>query len=300
MNDYHIPVLLKESINGLNIVPDGIYVDATFGGGGHSSEILKYLTHGRLYAFDQDEDASENQPEDKRFFFIQGNFRFIKNFLKYEGVEQIDGLIADLGVSSHQFDTSERGFTYRSDALLDMRMNRQGGITAGTIINDYEEDRLFRLFKEYGELNNARKLANVIVHEREKQRINSAFQLISCLRPLAPKQAENQFFSKVFQALRIEVNHEIESLKDMLSGAACLLKPGGRLAVISYHSLEDRLVKNFMRWGHFTEEPVKDIYGNRPELFRLVTRKPVVAGDKELKDNPRARSAHLRIGEKIN
>jgi 16S rRNA (cytosine1402-N4)-methyltransferase len=298
MSAYHIPVLLKESVEGLSIEPGGIYVDATFGGGGHSAEILKALDGGKLYAFDQDEDALKNQPEDKRFLFIPGNFRFLKNYLKYEGVRQIDGLLADLGVSSHHFNTPERGFTYRSEAGLDMRMNRHGKLTAETVINEYDINSLTRLFREYGELREGRSLASSIGRTRSFNRIVSTSQLIDCIEPLAPRQAENQFYSKVFQAIRIEVNRELENLEDLLNDALELLKPGGRLVIISYHSLEDRMVKNFMRWGNTKEQPEKDIFGRSTAPFVPVTRKPVTAEENELRDNPRARSARLRIAEK--
>jgi len=298
MSAYHIPVLLKESVEGLNINPKGIYVDVTFGGGGHSTEILKTLGKGKLYAFDQDEDALRNLPDDKRFFFIQGNFRFLKNYLKYEGVSQVDGILADLGVSSHHFNVPERGFTYRSEAGLDMRMNRHGSLTAETIINEYETPKLIRLFRDYGELREAPRLAASIERTRASQRIVSTSQLIGCIERLAPHQAENQFFSKVFQAIRIEVNRELENLEDMLKGALEMLRPGGRLVVISYHSLEDRMVKNFMRWGNTSEQPATDIYGHGPEPFELITRKPVTASEDEVDNNPRARSAHLRIAAK--
>ncbi len=298
MSGYHTPVLLKDSIDGLNISPGGIYVDVTYGGGGHSAEILRRLKDGRLYAFDQDEDAAASLPEDKRFFFIQGNFRYLKNYLRYHGVEHIDGLLADLGVSSHHFNDPERGFTYRTDAALDMRMNTKSRLTAETVINEYDTGRLSGLLRDYGEVIQARKLAAAIASERIKNRIVTTNQLISCIEHMIPKQAENQFLSKVFQAIRIEVNHELESLEEMLAGALELLKPGGRLVVISYHSLEDRLVKNFLRWGNTREQPAKDIFGNSDEPFRIITRKPVTAGEKEISDNPRARSARLRIGEK--
>jgi 16S rRNA (cytosine1402-N4)-methyltransferase len=298
MSTYHIPVLLKESVEGLNISPKGIYVDVTFGGGGHSAEILKALGSGKLYAFDQDEDAVKNLPDDKRFEFFQGNFRFLKNYMKYAGIKQIDGLLADLGVSSHHFNEPVRGFTYRSEAALDMRMNRLGMLTAETVINEYEISRLSGIFREYGELQEARKLASSINRERSSRRIVSTTQLIDCIEPLAPRQAENQFFSKVFQAIRIEVNRELENLRDMLHSSLDLLRPGGRLVIISYHSLEDRMVKNFMRWGNTLEQPAKDIFGQSPQPFTLVTRKPITASEKEVFDNPRARSARLRIAQK--
>ncbi len=298
MSAYHIPVLLKESVEGLNIRSKGTYVDATFGGGGHSAEILKSLGNGRLFAFDQDEDVTGNLPADKRLTFIHGNFRFIRNYLRYEGVTQIDGLLADLGVSSRHFNVPERGFTYRSEADLDMRMNRHGRLTAEAVINEYETVRLSNIFRKYGELHEAGRLAASISRERESGRIVTTTQLIDCIGSIAPRQAENQFYSKVFQAIRIEVNHELENLADMLQGAFELLKPGGRLVIISYHSLEDRMVKNFMRWGNTKEPPVKDIYGLSTEPFTLVTRKPLTAHDEEVFVNPRARSARLRIAEK--
>jgi 16S rRNA (cytosine1402-N4)-methyltransferase len=298
MSDYHIPVLLKDSVEGLNISSGGIYVDATYGGGGHSAAILKKMDGGRLFAFDQDEDAARNLPDDDRFFFILGNFRFLKNYLNYNGVKSIDGLIADLGVSSHHFNTPERGFSYRSQASLDMRMNQKGSLTAEKIVNEYEIKRMTELFREYGELHQANRIASAIVEFRASQRLVTTTQLVSCIEPLIPRHSENQFLSKVFQALRIEVNQELTSLKEMLMSASGMLKPGGRLVVISYHSLEDRLVKNFMRWGNSDEEPVKDVYGNSAEPYRLITRKPVMAGDDEVLINPRARSARLRIAER--
>jgi 16S rRNA (cytosine1402-N4)-methyltransferase len=298
MSTYHTPVLLKESLEGLNINPDGIYADVTFGGGGHSTEILKKLHKGKLYAFDQDEDAIRNLPKDKRFFFIQGNFRFLKNYLKYEGVTQVDGILADLGVSSHHFNEPERGFTYRSEAGLDMRMNRHARLTAETIINDYEPEKLTRLFRDYGELREANRLAATIDRTRSSGRITSTSQLIGSIEKLAPRQAENQFYSKVFQAIRIEVNRELQNLEDLLMGAMDILKPGGRLVIISYHSLEDRMVKNFIRWGNTHEQPLSDIYGHTPEPFIQITRKPVTASEEEIEENPRARSARLRVAER--
>ena len=297
MSAYHIPVLLKESIEGLNIKSSGVYADVTFGGGGHSAEILKKLGRGKLYAFDQDHDAIKNLPDDKRFFFIQGNFRYLKNYLKYYGTDTIDGILADLGVSSHHFNSPERGFTYRAEAGLDMRMNRQGSLTAEMVLNDYETNRLMTIFREYGELIRARKLALAIDQARKKERITTTTGLLECIDPLIPRQAENQFLSRVFQAIRIEVNHELENLNDLLKDALEVLKPGGRLVVISYHSLEDRMVKNFMRWGNATEPPSKDIYGHSSEPFRIIT-KVISATEDEINKNPRARSARLRIAEK--
>lgn len=298
MNDYHIPVLLKESVDGLKIDPDGTYVDVTYGGGGHSAEILKQLNKGRLYAFDQDKDAAASLPQSKKFFFIQGNFRFLKNYLKYYGVDRINGLLADLGVSSHHFNTPGRGFTYRADAPLDMRMNRSGKITADTIINNYDAVKLADLFYHFGEISQARRISSAIVQARQQQPIHTAGQLISVIKAFIPPKTENQFLSKVFQAIRIEVNKEMESLEKMLNDALEMLIPGGRLVIISYHSLEDRMVKNFMRWGNVKEQPATDIFGNSPEPFRIITRKPVIAGETEIKSNQRARSARLRIAEK--
>lgn len=298
MIDYHIPVLLKESVEGLNISSGGIYVDATFGGGGHSALILQKMDGGRLFAFDQDEDVTRNLPDNEKFFFILGNFRFLKNYLNYYGVKKIDGLIADLGVSSHHFNTPERGFSYRSQAALDMRMNQQGSLTAEKVVNDYEIKRLSDLFREYGELPQANRIAGTIGHYRTNQRLVTTTQLVHCIESLIPRHAENQFLSKVFQAIRIEVNRELTSLKDMLRSATEMLRPGGRLVVISYHSLEDRVVKNYMRWGNADEEPAKDVYGRRYEPFSLITKKPVVAGENEVTKNPRARSARLRIAER--
>jgi 16S rRNA (cytosine1402-N4)-methyltransferase len=298
MSAYHIPVLLSESVDGLNIKPKGIYVDVTYGGGGHSAEILKRLTGGKLYAFDQDEDAANDLPGNKKFCFIHGNFRFLKNYMNYYQVDRIDGLLADLGVSSHHFNTPDRGFTYRSEARLDMRMNRGSKVTAEMIINEYDVRQLTEVFRDYGELRQARKLASTITLAREKQRIETSAGLVDCIARLVPKQNENQFLSRVFQAIRIEVNRELENLKDLLYSAGEMLNPGGRMVIISYHSLEDRLVKNFMRWGNTQESPEKDLFGNAPQPFNIITRKPVIAGEKEVTANPRARSALLRIAEK--
>jgi 16S rRNA (cytosine1402-N4)-methyltransferase len=298
MSEYHKPALLRESVEGLNIKPDGIYVDVTFGGGGHSLEILHALRNGRLYAFDQDEAAKRNLPNDKRIIFTHGNFRFLKNYMRYAGVKQIDGLLADLGVSSHHLDDAERGFSFRSDTGLDMRMNRQARLTAEFVVNEYETERLGKMFTEYGELREARRLAACIGQTRTDHRIYTTGQLIDCIGSLAPRKIENQFFAKVFQAIRIEVNRELGNLRDLLYGALDLLCPGGRLAIISYHSLEDRMVKNFMRWGNPDEEPVKDLYGRSPAPFNLIGRKPVMPNDEEIRLNPRARSARLRIAEK--
>ena len=296
---YHIPALLDESIRGLNIRPDGIYVDVTFGGGGHSGEILKHLGTGRLIAFDQDEDAKANVPSDSRFLFLDQNFRFLKNNLLFNGIKSIDGLIADLGVSFHQFDEPERGFAFRHDAKLDMRMNRQGSLTAETLIATLEEPVLADIFYNYGELSNSRKLAKAIITERQKKSISSTGDLVSAIAKLAPGKQENKFYARVFQALRIAVNHETDFLREMLLQAYEMLKPGGRLVVITYHSLEDRIVKNFMKTGNFEGILKKDFYGNPENLFRLITRKAITPGEEEIALNSRSRSARLRVAEKI-
>lgn len=296
---YHIPALLDESIEGLNIRPDGIYVDVTFGGGGHSMEILKRLNTGRLVAFDQDEDARVNLPEDNRFIFLEQNFRFLKNNLVFNGIKSIDGLIADLGVSFHQFDEPDRGFTYRHDVPLDMRMNKSSGITAARIIRNADEKQLADIFYNYGELSGSRRVAREIVIAREKKPVTSTGDLISVLSKLVPPGQENKFYARVFQALRIAVNHEIEFLKEMLVQALDMLSKGGRLAVITYHSLEDRVVKNFMRTGNFEGIEDKDFYGNVDTPFRLITKKGITPGKDEIERNNRARSARLRVAEKI-
>ena len=296
---YHIPALLDESIEGLNIRPDGIYVDVTFGGGGHSMEILKHLGKGRLIAFDQDEDAMENLPSDSRFTFLNQNFRFLKNNLAFNGIKSIDGLIADLGVSFHQFDEPSRGFTFRHDAPLDMRMNTNGQVTAAGLIASMDEGSLADIFYNYGELTNSRRIAKEIVSARAIKPVATAGDLISAVSRLAPPRQENKFYAKLFQALRIAVNHEIDFLKEMLLQALDLLNPGGRLVLITYHSLEDRVVKNFMRTGNFEGIENKDFYGNAETPFRLITRKGITPGDDEVARNSRARSARLRVAEKI-
>ena len=296
---YHIPALLDESINGLNIRPDGIYVDITFGGGGHSREILKRLTSGRLIAFDQDEDALRNIIEDERFTFLKQNFRFLKNNLRYIGITSVDGIIADLGVSFHQFDEPSRGFAYRHDAELDMRMNKNSSTKASDLIATLDENELANIFYEFGELSNSRKIAHLIVEARAERPVNRVSDLMGTLSRLAPNRYENKFYAKIFQALRIAVNREIENLKEMLLQAVELLKTGGRLVVITYHSIEDRIVKNFMRTGNIGGEEIKDFYGNQVTPFRLITRKAIVPADKEIIENKRARSAKLRIAERI-
>jgi 16S rRNA (cytosine1402-N4)-methyltransferase len=296
---YHIPALLKESIDGLNIKPDGIYVDVTFGGGGHSMEILKRLTTGKLIAFDQDEDARLNAPSDKRFLFLDQNFRFLRNNLLFNNISSIDGLIADLGVSFHQFDEAERGFTFRQDAPLDMRMNRNGTLTAAYLLKTNAEDSLADIFYNYGELTNSRRIAREIVAARVVKPLTSVKDIIDAIGKLAPFRQEHKFYAKVFQALRIAVNHEIDYLKEMLRQALSVLNTNGRLVVISYHSLEDRVVKNFMKTGNFEGIEKKDFYGNVETPFRIINKKGTTPGEEEIANNNRARSARLRIAEKI-
>ena len=296
---YHLPALLNESIAGLNLRPDGIYVDVTFGGGGHSRAILKQLTTGRLLAFDQDTDAAANVINDERFTLLCQNFRYLKNNLRYHGVSAIDGLIADLGVSFHQFDEQERGFSFRGDAELDMRMNRQSPVKASDILRTYEEERLADIFYNYGELTTSRRLAAAIVKARTAKPVTTVSDLTLALAGLVPPREENKFWARLFQSLRIEVNGELDALKEMLTQALQLLKTGGRLAVITYHSLEDRLVKNFFRSGTFGGESEKDFYGNVSAPLRAVNRKVIVPTEQEIMHNSRARSARLRVAEKI-
>lgn len=296
---YHIPVLLKESIDGMNICPDGIYVDVTFGGGGHSKEILGRLDEkGHLYSFDQDEDAERNIVNDSRFTFVRSNFRYLHNFLRYYDVEEVDGILADLGVSSHHFDDSERGFSFRFDGKLDMRMNKRAGMTAAEVVNTYSEERLADIFYLYGELKNSRKLASVLVKARTLRPIVTIGDFLEIVKPLFGREREKKELAKVFQALRIEVNQEMEALKEMLYAATQALKPGGRLAVITYHSLEDRIVKNVMKTGNIDGKAEQDFFGNVQTPFRLVNNKVIVASEEEVTRNPRARSAKLRIAEK--
>lgn len=296
---YHNPVLLTKSVDDLVTNPAGTYVDVTFGGGGHSGEILRRLTpEGRLYSFDQDLDALKNTIADQRFTLVNQNFRFLENSLLIYGVNQVDGVLADLGVSSHQFDAAERGFSTRSDAPLDMRMNVQQSIDAKKVINEYEEEQLADLFYYYGELREARKLAREIVHHRKLNPINTTGELKN-LFSYIPQFKQNKFFAQVFQAVRIEVNQELEALKEMLVQAHRILKPGGRLVVISYHSLEDRLVKRFLKNGMFEGEPARDIYGNFSKTFELLQSKAFVPDIDEIEQNSRARSAKMRVGTKL-
>lgn len=298
---YHIPVLLKESVDGLQINPEGIYVDVTFGGGGHSREILSRLgSKGHLYSFDQDADAEQNIPADEqKFTFVRSNFRYLRNWMRYYGVEGIDGLLADLGVSSHHFDDESRGFSFRFDAPLDMRMNERDGLTAADVCNRYSEEELARLFWLYGELKNGRRLANTIVKGRADHPIATVNDLITLVRPLIGANREKKDMAKVFQALRIEVNHEMEALHEMLDAAINCLKPGGRLVVLTYHSLEDRMVKNYMRSGNAEGKVEEDFFGNRLSPLRPVNNKVIVPDADEQERNPRSRSAKLRIAEKV-
>lgn len=299
MSNYHTPVMLKECIDGLNIHPDGTYVDVTFGGGGHSREIMKHLGDGgRLLAFDQDADAQQNIIADDRFEFIDQNFRYLKNFSRLHNAIPVDGILADLGVSSYQFDQAERGFSIRFDADLDMRMNQSAGLSAKEVVNTYEEADLHRIFGIYGEIKNAKSLARTIVTGRLNAPINTVADLKNVIVGLIPKGKENKYLAQVFQALRIEVNQELEALKDFLIQSAEVLVSGGRLVVMSYHSLEDRLVKNFIAKGKFSGEVEKDFYGNDQKPFEAVSRGAITASEEEIKNNNRARSAKLRIAVK--
>ena len=296
---YHIPALLDESIEGLNIRPEGTYIDVTFGGGGHSLEILKRLTTGRLIAFDQDEDALRNVPDDKRILFLNQNFRFLKNNLRYNGINPADGLIADLGVSFHQFDEPGRGFTFRHDAPLDMRMNKYSPVSAADLLKNSGESTLADIFYNYGELTNSRRIAKEIVATRSEKPLTSVSDIMASIGKLAPFRQEHKFYARVFQALRIAVNHEIDNLREMLEQALSILNNGGRLVVITYHSLEDRVVKNFMRTGNFEGVENKDFYGNLETPFRIITKRGITPGEIEIANNSRSRSARLRIAEKI-
>ena len=296
---YHVPVLLQESIDGLDIKPDGVYVDVTFGGGGHSREILKRLGEkGHLYGFDQDEDAEENIPNDDRFTFVRSNFRYLRNWMRYYGIEYIDGLLADLGVSSHHFDDETRGFSFRFDAPLDMRMNKRANMTAADILNNYEEEQLSEIFYIYGELKNARKMAAAIVKARTEKAIMTTGDLMEVAEKLLQREREKKETAKLFQALRIEVNHEMDALKDLLNGAETVLRKGGRLSVITYHSLEDRIVKNFMKAGNVEGKIQQDFFGRIESPFQQVGNKVITPTEEEQQQNPRSRSAKLRIAEK--
>ena len=296
---YHVPVLLKESVDGLDIKPDGIYVDVTFGGGGHSREILSRLgKNGHLYSFDQDEDAERNILNDNRFTFVRSNFRYLRNWMRYYHVEQIDGLLADLGVSSHHFDDETRGFSFRFDAPLDMRMNKRSGTTAAEILNNYNEDQLADIFYIYGELKNARRIASAIAKARIGKAIETTADLMQATESLFQHEREKKETAKLFQALRIEVNHEMDALKEMLYGAQEVLREGGRLSVITYHSLEDRIVKNIMKAGNAEGKVRQDFFGRIEAPFQQISNKVIIPDEEEQQRNPRSRSAKLRIAER--
>jgi 16S rRNA (cytosine1402-N4)-methyltransferase len=296
---YHVPALLEESIDGLNLRSGGIYVDVTFGGGGHSAEILKRLKRGKVIAFDLDEDAEANIPDDNRLIFLHQNFRYLKNNLRSLGIDSVDGIIADLGVSFHQFDDPGRGFTFRQNAPLDMRMNRKNPVTAANLLEKISEEDLADILYHFGELTDSRRIAKALIVYRSEKPIITAGDVTAAIEKFAPHRQEHKFYAKVFQALRIYVNREMDNLKEMLEQTLSVLKSGGRLVVITYHSIEDRIVKNFLRSGNFSGELIKDIYGNSAAPFRLINRKVIVPGVEEISINNRARSARLRIAEKI-
>lgn len=297
---YHTPALLHETIEGLNLQSDGIYVDVTFGGGGHSKEILNKIgPKGKLFGFDQDADAIQNIVDDKRFTFVRSNFKYMKNFMRFHGVEKVDGILADLGVSSHHFDEAGRGFSFRFDGALDMRMNTESKVTAASILNSYSEEDLANVFYLYGELHNSRKIARTIAQARAKEPIEKIFQFIEILKPYFGREKEKKDMARVFQALRIEVNQEMEVLRELLEQSLEILKPGGRIAILTYHSLEDRLVKNYFKSGNFEGKLEKDFYGNIIAPLKPVNNKVITATDEEVERNPRARSAKLRIAEII-
>ena len=299
IDTYHVPVLLDESINGLNLHPDGVYIDVTFGGGGHSREILRRLPQGsRLFSFDQDADAERNIVDDDRFTFVRSNFRYLKNWMRYYEIDHIDGLLADLGVSSHHFDDESRGFSFRFDAPLDMRMNKRADKTAADIVAEYDEEALADIFYLYGELKNSRRIASALVKARQQHAIATTQDFLHVVEPFFKREREKKDMARLFQALRIEVNHEMEALKEMLAAATQLLAPGGRLSVITYHSLEDRIVKNVMKTGNAEGKMIQDFYGRIETPYRLVNNKVIVPTDEEKQRNPRSRSAKRRIAEK--
>ena len=299
IDTYHVPVLLDESINGLNLHPDGVYIDVTFGGGGHSREILRRLPQGsRLFSFDQDADAERNIVDDDRFTFVRSNFRYLKNWMRYYEIDHIDGLLADLGVSSHHFDDESRGFSFRFDAPLDMRMNKRADKTAADIVAEYDEEALADIFYLYGELKNSRRIASALVKARQQHAIATTQDFLHVVEPFFKREREKKDMARLFQALRIEVNHEMEALKEMLAAATQLLAPGGRLSVITSHSLEDRIVKNVMKTGNAEGKMIQDFYGRIETPYRLVNNKVIVPTDEEQQRNPRSRSAKLRIAEK--
>ncbi len=297
---YHVPVLLKESVDALDVKPDGVYVDLTFGGGGHSAEILQRLSRkGRLYAFDQDADAIANKPNDNRLTLIRGNFKFMRGFLRYHGVERVDGILADLGISSHHIDTPERGFSFRFAGALDMRMNPDALVSAKDVVNGYTVENLLYILKEYGEVENPKRVASLIVKGRELGYIATIEELMKVLEPVTPRMNANKFLAKVFQAIRIEVNGELDSLALMLEQAGKMLDKSGRLAIITYHSLEDRLVKNYMKAGNVEGVAEKDFFGKTTIPFVQITRKPIEPSEEEQQQNPRSRSARLRVIQKV-
>lgn len=296
---YHIPVMLKESVDALGIKSGGVYVDATFGGGGHSREIWSRLKKGRLIAIDRDSDAAANAIKDKGFILIHNNFKFIRGLVRNEGVETVDGILADLGVSSHQFDTEERGFSFRFNAPLDMRMNNKSSLTAAKVVNTYSEEQLRYIFSVYGEIDNVGRVVKLLMAERGRKTIQTTGDLVEALKPCLPKMMEHKYLAKIFQSLRMEINGEMAALEQFLEQSLKLLKPGGRLVVITYHSLEDRLVKNFMRSGNKEGKVVKDFFGNETTPFKLITKKAMNPSEEEIKNNTRARSAKLRVAEKI-
>lgn len=297
---YHIPALLNECLEGLNISPNGTYVDVTFGGGGHSRGIVEKLGEGgRLFSFDQDSDAEKNIIDDKRFTFVKSNFRFLKNFMQYHGISEVDGIIADLGVSFHHFDEADRGFSFRFDGKLDMRMNRKGGKSAADIINRYPEDKIADILYYYGEMRNARRIASAIVRKRENKAIETTSDLLAIIKDMVNPKQEKKELAQIFQALRIEVNDEMASLKSMLLQSAAILKPGGRMVVLTYHSLEDRIVKDFFKFGNFEGKAEKDFFGRVIAPLKQVNNKVIVPTDEEIERNPRSRSAKLRIAEKL-
>ena len=299
IDTYHVPVLLDESINGLNLHPDGVYIDVTFGGGGHSREILRRLPQGsRLFSFDQDADAERNIVDDDRFTFVRSNFRYLKNWMRYYEIDHIDGLLADLGVSSHHFDDESRGVSFRFDAPLDMRMNKRADKTAADIVAEYDEEALADIFYLYGELKNSRRIASALVKARQQHAIATTQDFLHVVEPFFKREREKKDMARLFQALRIEVNHEMEALKEMLAAATQLLAPGGRLSVITYHSLEDRIVKNVMKTGNAEGKMIQDFYGRIETPYRLVNNKVIVPTNEEQQRNPRSRSAKLRIAEK--
>lgn len=299
MSEYHVPVMLQACMDGLAIKPNGVYVDVTFGGGGHSKEIIQHLKKGKLYGFDQDEDAEQNIPDDPRFIFVRSNFRYLRNFLKYHGETQVDGILADLGVSSHHFDDNERGFSFRfEEGALDMRMNQKAGMKASDIVNTYPEEQLASIFYQYGELKNSRKIASALVRARSEAPIETVADFLEVIRPFFFREKEKKDMARVFQALRIEVNQEMQALEEMLLQSLEALKPGGRLVVMTYHSLEDRLVKNFFKTGNFEGKSEQDFYGNFLTPFKLINNKVIVADELEQAQNSRSRSAKLRIVEK--